>query len=296
MSGYYDKWNWWQRLQASVFSLPSSPPVNIDNSVVAVMDRDNQYLPIRDEHFFSSRDEMLFVLFYILAWVGMLYILFDKRTIKAYIAGFLFGLMLIALEWWSYNAMSWVYVNNQNLRAYSVNFPEVVNLKKGELDYKPNMELIKPEVGDYKILLENNVIPQSRKDIYFLPAQKYVEYQNKADIVGEDLGTYLDGQFKHEYGYADQKQPAFAAKREVNLSDAAFYIVIICITWALYTSRAGLSSPARTAWLIGAVGTGLLTSGLTYDTGTARDRITFLYVMRRTLILSISFAVTAILL
>lgn len=295
-------WSRYDELRTSLFSLPGTPEVNVGNSVVAVMDRDNEYMPIRDEHFFSFTSEFLFIAVYCIAWGAMMTLLYSKKSFHAYWIGFAFGMVLIFLEAWSYNAISWVFINNANLRSYSTNFPEVKNIHKGELDGRytdpvasARGEFIRPEVGDYKVMLENSVIPHSKKDIYLLPAEKYLEYLNSGKIVAEDMGTYLAGQFKHEYGYGNQKDPLFAESRDITLSNSAFYVVIICITWALYTSRAHLASNERMAWLIGAVGMGLLTGGLTYDTGTIRDRLTFLYVMRRVLILSISFAVTAVL-
>lgn len=299
-STYQDGWSDYDKTMTRLFSLPGTPPINIDNSIVAVMDRDNEYMPIRDEHFFSSTSELLFISLYCIAWIGMMTLLYQKSSFHAYWIGFVFGFILIILEAWNYNAMSWVFINNANLRSYSTNFPDVKNIEKGDLntiqdDTNKLSKLIRPDVGDYKVLLENSVIPHSSKDIYLLPARKYLEYQNSGQIVAEDLGTYLAGQFKHEYGYGNQKDPLFAESREISLSNSAFYVVIICITWALYTSRAKIASNERMAWLIGAVGMGLLTGGLTYDTGTIRDRLTFLYVMRRVLILSISFAVTAVL-
>lgn len=294
---YQDGWSDFDKTKASLFTLSDTPTMNINNSVVAVMDRDNEYIPIRDEHFFSFTSEALFLLFYCSAWAGMMILLYRNTTSHAYWIGFLFGIILIFMEAWSYNAMSWVFINDANLRSYSVNFPDIKNISVGELkenrgDYS---QLIRPEVGDYKVMLENNVIPHSKKDIFLLPADKYLEYQNTGQIVTEDLGTYLAGQFKHEYGYANQKDPLFAETREISLSNSAFYVVIICITWALYTSRAKIASNERMAWLIGAVGMGLLTGGLSYGADTIRNRLTFLYVMRRVLILSISFAVTAVL-
>jgi hypothetical protein len=207
----------------------------------------------------------------------------------------MFGIVLLLIEVWTYNALDWVYVNNQDMRAYSVRYPDVKNIGKGELDKHSKGSLLNMEVGDYKVLLENSAIPATDDTFYLLPADKFLQYQNEGKVVAEDLGTYTNGQFKHEYGYADQEKPIFSSQIEVDLSNAAFYIVIICVTWALYTSHTKLATDERLAWLIASVGLGLLTGGLMYNSGTLRQRMSFLYILRRFLILTISFAVTAVL-
>jgi hypothetical protein len=208
----------------------------------------------------------------------------------------MFGVVLLAVNIWTYNALDWVYVNNADLRAYSVSFPNVKNVKEGQL--RPGFDksqLVEPEVGDYKIMLKNDVLPHSDEDMYIMPADTYINYLNSGKIQAEDLGTYLHGQFKHEFGYADQEDPVFSADIEVDLSNAAFYIVIICTTWALYTSQTRLASNERIAWIIASVAMGVLTGGIMYNSGTIRQRVSFLYIVRRMLILTISFAITAVL-
>lgn len=282
-------------IKGKLFSINEEIP-NINNSVVSVITRNNRYLPVQDEHFFSIRANLYFALLYTFAWIGMSYLSYSQKNKIKFLIGYLFGLCLLIIEIWTYNTLDWVYVNNQNLRAYSVAFPNIKNIEKGQLNkIKDDSELLTLDVGDYKIMLENNIIPAEDNAMYFLPAKTYLKYQNDGHVISEDLGEYLDGQFKHEYGYSNQDNPVFSSQIEVKLSNAAFYIVIICVTWALYTSHTNLATDERMVWLVAAVGLGLLTGGLMYNSGTLKQRMSFLYIMRRFLILTISFAVTAVL-
>jgi len=283
------------RIRAYIFSLGDNEQPNLYNSVVTAVTRKNTYLPLQDEHFFSLKANVAFIILYTFVWLLMVKISYQPHHVIKFIIGYLFGIILLLIEIWTYNSLDWVYVNNQNMSAYSVSFPNVKNINKGELNKFDEKSLINMEVGDYKILLENSVIPASNDTMYIIPANKFLEFQNNGQIVTEDLGTYTDGQFKHEYGYANQSKPLFSSEIEVDLSNTAFYIVIICVTWALYTSHTKLATNERLAWLIAAVGLGLLTGGLMYNSGTLRQRMSFLYILRRFLILTISFAVTAVL-
>ena len=316
---WFGEWNDTDIFKAKTFTLADSPPMNLDTSVVAVLSRTNRYLPIRDEHFMSNRKELFFLTTYLIVWPTMIYITYNKESIMAYVYGFLIGIILIIAEVWSYNLMTWVYVDNENLRAYSVNFPTVKNIKKGELgdhnysvsqsqaQTQTNMEksqderenqserLMEPTVGDYKILVKNQVLPINDDDIYLISASDFIKLSNEGLIEAEDLGDYLGGQFKHEFGYANQVKPFYATEKEKELTNAAFFIMMICITWAMYTSRTKWASYERLAWIIGSSTIGLLTGGLTYSGSTVRSRIDFLYLMRRFLIICIAFSVTAIL-
>jgi len=283
------------KIRAYIFSLGDDEPPTIQNSVVAAVTRDNTFLPLQDEHFFSLEANIGFIVLYTIVWLLMVKITYEPSHVWKFIAGYLFGIVLLLIEVWTYNSLDWVYVNSQDLRAYSVRYPNVKNIEKGELAKTSPQSLINMEVGDYKIMLENNAIPASDQTVYLIPSDKFLQYQNEGLIVAEDLGTYTDGQFKHEYGYSNQEKPIFSSEIEVDLSNAAFYIVIICVTWALYTSHTKLATNERLAWLISAVGLGLLTGGLMYNSGTLRQRMSFLYILRRFLILTISFAVTAVL-
>lgn len=290
---WFDEWDDNDIFKAKIFTLADSPPMNLDTSVVAVLSRTNRYLPIRDEHFMSNRKELFFLTTYLIVWATMIYITYNKDSIMAYVYGFLIGIILIIAEVWSYNLMTWVYVDNENLRAYSVNFPTVKNIKKGELNNQTR--IMEPNVGDYKILVKNDVLPINDDDIYLLSAKEFVNLSNDGAIEAEDLGDYLGGQFKHEFGYANQVKPFYATEKEKELTNAAFFIMMICITWAMYTSRTKWASYERLAWIIGSSTIGLLTGGLTYSGSTVRSRIDFLYLMRRFLIICIAFSVTAIL-
>lgn len=283
------------KIRAYIFSLGDDAPPTVQNSVVAAVTRENSFLPLQDEHFFSLEANIGFMVLYTIVWGLMAKVTYEPRHVLKFIAGYLFGILLLLVEVWTYNSLDWVYVNNQDMRAYSVRYPNIKNIKQGELNKVQPKSLINMEVGDYKVLLENNAIPASDDSLYLIPSDKFLQYQNEGLIVAEDLGTYSDGQFKHEYGYSNQEKPIFSSEIEVDLSNAAFYIVIICVTWALYTSHTKLATNERLAWLISAVGLGLLTGGLMYNSGTLRERMSFLYILRRFLILTISFAVTAVL-
>lgn len=283
------------RIRAYIFSLGDDATPTIQNSVVAAITRENSFLPLQDEHFFSLEANLVFIVLYTIMWLLMVKITYQPSHLLKFIAGYLFGIILLLIEIWTYNSLDWVYVNNQDMRAYSVRYPNIINIRKGALSKTDPQSLINMEVGDYKVLLENKAIPASNDALYLIPAEKFLQYQNEGLITAEDLGVYTDGQFKHEYGYANQSKPIFSSVIEVDLSNAAFYIVIICVTWALYTSHTKLATSERLAWLISAVGLGLLTGGLMYNSGTLRQRMSFLYTLRRILILTISFAVTAVL-
>lgn len=283
------------RLRAYVFSLGNSEAPSIQNSVVTAVTRDNRFLPLQDEHFFSLEVNIGFIALYTIVWLLMVKLTYEPSHIWKFVTGYLFGIVLLLIEVWTFNSLDWVYVNNQDLRAYSVRYPNVKNIEKGELASANPQSLINMEVGDYKVLLENNVIPASNDTLYLIPSDKFLQYQNEGSVVAENLGTYTDGQFKHEYGYSNQEKPIFSSEIEVGLSNAAFYIVIICVTWALYTSHTKLATNERLAWLISAVGLGLLNGGLMYNSGTLRQRMSFLSILRRFLILTISFSVTAVL-
>jgi len=283
------------KIRAYIFSLGDNEPPTINNSVIAAVTRENSFLPLQDEHFFSLEANLAFIVLYTIVWLLMVKLTYEPSHIWKFVAGYLFGIVLLLIEVWTYNALDWVYVNNQDLRAYSVRFPNVKNISKGELATINPKSLINMEVGDYKVLLENSAIPASNDKLYLIPSDKFLQFQNEGSVVAEDLGTYSDGQFKHEYGYSNQEKPIFSSEIEVSLSNAAFYIVIICVTWALYTSHTKLATNERLAWLISAVGLGLLTGGLMYNSGTLRQRMSFLYILRRFLILTISFSITAVL-
>lgn len=290
----------WNSMTTDLLTVSGTPPIGLDTSVVAVVDKSNEYMPIRDERFFSLTGEVVFVLMYCIVWAAMLLAFYKGTSARAYCIGFAFGILLIALEAWSYNEITRVFINEVDLHSYGANFPEVTDSKKGQ---RPSADMrghgsgiISDSAGDYKVLLKNSVLPIKPNDIAIIPASKYAEYQDDGSIVAEDLDAFLANEFKRGHGYGNQKDLLFAEARDINLSNAAFYVVIICITWALYISRANLATKERMTWLICSVGMGLLTGGLTYDTGTIRDRLAFLYAMRRFLILCISFAVTAVLL
>lgn len=259
--------------------------LTFDNSLVAVLDKKNKYMPLQDEHFLSFKANLLYFLIYSLCWLFMVYLTFQRQHLVKYAMGFAFGIVLLLVNIFTYNATKWIYLNNVDLEAYSASFPDVDD-KSGE---------IRQDVGDYKIMLENSAIPQSDQDVYLLPASKYVDYVKQGEIKGENLGDYLEGQFRKDYGYADQERPLFSAQVEVGLSNAAFFIVIICTTWALYTSQSKSVSNERLSWIIAATGLGVLTGGVMFNATTIKERVAFLYIIRRLLILTISFAITAVL-
>ena len=285
-------------LQAALvrfFSIPEMPTPRIDNSVVSTLGRQNRYYPIQDESSFTLKQQLQFYAFYCIAWAIIAYLAYDPALVWAYAVGFLAGIVIMVIETWLYNNSTWVYLNNKDLRAYAFNAPgPVPDLRKGDT-VPSGLDLRFSSGGEYKMLVENNGLPDNGRDGYVLPVDKYLEMSASGKIRGMDLSEFLSGDFKGHVGFGKQREPVFFSSKTMEISNTCFYISILCLTLALYINRTKWQGPNHLVWVLGSIVAALTGMGIAVSGNDVASLFDMLYIKRRFMIAACTFAITAIL-
>jgi hypothetical protein len=220
---------------------PDSKPMDLDNSYVWTMDKKLKYLPDTGE---TNIDTMGYVVvLYLILWALLFYwrIVYSKLSIVPLVWGLIVGLIIFygkhILYGLSINVLHPVLNPIPSIKL--INSPKIIDYKKG--DNNPLKDNIDKFVGDYKVLLENKVLPISETDGYIISARTYLNYEKDGKIIGKDLVSFLkESSCTTCKGYDQdiQHQAIPFSKKVGNIETLVFYLGILILTFAIYISDA----------------------------------------------------------
>ena len=266
-----------------LFSLPDAPPPLAEESIVYTFPEDLEYYPIQGEIKLSIKSQILFLIIYLVIWFALFNILIIYRnyTINDYIAyaiGFFIGLIMILIDTWLLNSYTNINVLTPSIKPYLSVSPQIIDPDYKEPINDPNKFIdIKAGMGDYKILLDNDI---KTKDPYaynkndkehgnIYPAKVYLDKVRNGEILPMNFFDYISGSdincsYNDEYGFENRKFASsiinnnnhchdairltrFNSGRQKNiyynseyinsLVSTAYYLCVIIITWQIYKAH-----------------------------------------------------------
>ena len=225
---------------------PNNKPFDADNSLVYVIDKSNTSMPIQDEYITSHYTLLSPIIYYFIAWIIIMYFVWDKSHTNAYIIGFTVGVFLLFTRiWFTYNRTDLVVYGK---KPYIHNFPTVkkyINVETNNIDYKEHIDLNKGH-GDYKILLENNYFPKQDNKGYIISAKNFLDLEKNKKIESMNMIDYVNSS---EYIHNNEnKSPNIQLNN--NLIYSTSYILTIIITWGLILSEGKPPHYIQIVWII----------------------------------------------
>ena len=265
-------------------SLVPSDTDDKNTNLVFVMDKSSRYYPTDAELDLGPVSQVVWYLFYPIAWAGIMYFLYRPRFKWSYIGGFVSGLAILAVDAYLYNTPNWYIINKYNQQPYQIKSERV---GKGGLQHISS---------DYRILLENKAFPKDKRYGYIVTDDKLVQLRKEKKIRDMALPQFYRHKFDQEIGETNQEQHIYFSTKNTRLSRVSFYIIILCITMAIYISHTDFFSYHHLMWLFLTIFIAIFASGFIFASSTVFDANYVIFVKKRLLILAISWAITSILL
>ena len=301
--------SYWRRFLTKLYSLPQHPPHDPEHSLVYTFDNNLKYYPLQDETSIPLTTQAIFFIIYIVIWCVILLQGCDKCTIP-YFIGFLVGFVILLFESYFYSMITNVQLlrtTEKKTHPYVSNLPHVDSLSIGEEIGDINKRVyfnMNGGHGDYKILFNNTYLPNSDTYGYILPATLFLEKSSSGELQSMNFKDYLQGQTYNnqtkngdiiKYNPGTQSNIDFYSSKITKLSKTAYYIGMIIITWAMYTTSSKWGSTRQLYW-------NLLTIMLSVIAGaivlTGQSIVSYnynIYLKKRLLIMAISLGITSIL-
>lgn len=244
----------------SFLSWPGGGPENL-NSTVWTFDAGNQYYPLISQSKGWRIHPLNTLFIYTIIWVFLIILLyiFVHRAPKVgpskiysgissndihilakkwpiFLVAFIVGLIILVLieiipEINSYLSI----VNNPKPTLQIINSPGVPK-------YDPKLKITsenyinRDQMGEFKVLLKNDLLPKSSTIGYFTTAKTYLEAEKNNKIKSVNLGTYLEKDCSGCLGYDAQldEQTVTYEDRFLGLSSLGYYLGTLVLTFGLY--------------------------------------------------------------
>ena len=303
-----------ENILKNLLSWPGGEPIGL-NSSVWLLDKDIKYLPIISQVFHGNSDIFHTSLKYTTIWLSFILIIFlvpflknKKNILKekwyAFLFGYVIGIIIIVIQTILPRMNNYLaIIKDPQAELKLMNIPIVDEYKSSNSNLK---EYIKTtNMGDYKILLENNILPKSDKYGYLITAKTYLEYEKENKLKGINLDKYLNDSCADCKGYnpdTHEQAVTFNDRLEI-INSLSFYLGTLILTFGLYISdihRTNLIKNGKILFiLICLVILITLTTNILGYSVPGNQNITnyglLIGYKHELLILAISFALTAIL-
>ena len=298
-----DFWSW---LVRTFYVMPGHPRFDADHSLVYTFDEGMMYYPTQDEQAAPIQTQAKWFAAYVFIWMVVVFSGGTADSTRAYLAGFLVGVFIIAVESFFYSTINNLMVMQQPERPYITNSPQVANVDKGEPlgdDLSKFIDFSVSGSGDYKVLINNKTLPQDGENGYIFSATTFLEKSSSGEFTSMDLENYLEGKRlaelrtsdKHKrYNPGQQNGVRFYSERVARLSEAAYYTGIIILTWGMYATSSKWGSSRQLSWNILAFMVAVIAGAVVVDSYDVVMYNNVIYIKKRLLILAISFAITGI--
>ena len=261
-------------------------PKNIN--VLYTFDKDLDYYPIINELDLNIGEQIIWIIFYPICWAIIIYLLYDKQYKLYYIIGFLSGIIILAIDSYLYNSPNWPIINKYNQQVYTT---------KDEEEYeKAFFATPTKEAADYKVLLKNTVLPRNNIYGYMLTDDKLEKLKQEGKVTTMDLAKMYNKYFDEKIGFDSQKDAEYYSLKNTRLSRVSFYIIVLCITLAVYISHTKYFNYHHLFWIFMTCLASVIASGFVFITNTMHRANYILFIKERLLILAISLAITSVLL
>jgi len=326
------KTSFWDWIAKKFYVMPGHPELDAKHSLVLTLDERNKYLPTGDEHNIPIRTQAFWLGMYIFMWVvlsihppGASPMPDGPQHNKgAYLFGFITGLILILAESYLYANISQIVMlkNPAPSEPYIFNQPDIKSVKKGEKITDPNdyIDYSTPS-GDYKVLINNKTIPNDNINGYVFTADTFLEKSSKGEIKTVDLDDFLEhnpaawdptdtwnenrpsergtmvGEFRtgaQKFDPASQNDIQYFSTKVRKITQVAYYISIIVITWAIYITSSKWGNEHKLQWIIMAFMISIIAGGVAVDGSDVVSYNNIIFLKKRLIIYAISIAITSI--
>lgn len=326
------KTSFWDWIAKKFYVMPGHPELDAKHSLVLTLDERNKYLPTGDEHNIPIRTQAFWLGMYIFMWVvlaihppGASPMPDGPQHNKgAYLFGFITGLILILAESYLYANISQIVMlkNPAPSEPYIFNQPDIKSVKKGEKITDPNdyIDYSTPS-GDYKVLINNKTIPNDDINGYVFTADTFLEKSSKGEIKTVDLDDFLEhnpaawdptdtwnenrpsergtmvGEFRtgaQKFDPASQNEIQYFSTKVRKITQVAYYISIIVITWAIYITSSKWGNEHKLQWIIMAFMISIIAGGVAVDGSDVVSYNNIIFLKKRLIIYAISIAITSI--
>lgn len=296
-------------LLTKLYALPQHPPLDPEHSLVYTFDNNLKYYPLQDETAIPLSTQAIFFIIYILIWGAILSQGCDQCT-TPYVVGFGVGLIILIFESYFYSMITNVQLlrtTEKKTHPYISNLPRVDSLTTGE-DIGDINKRVKFNTsgghGDYKILFNNTYLPKSDTYGYILPAKLFLEKSSSGELQSMDFKEYLQGKAYNKptndndiitYNPGTQSNIDFYSSKITKLSKTAYYISMIIITWAMYTTNSKWGSTRQLYWNLLTIMLAVIAGAMVLTGQTIVSYNYNIYLKKRLLIMAISLGITSIL-
>ena len=298
------KYPFWDQVVKRFFTMPGAPILDASHSLVFTLSEQSDYYPISDVLSTPLPYQGLWFGVYLVFWAILYYGTANKESRPAYIIGFLVGAIFYIVDAFFYTTPSQIFMMEHPRLPYIVSIPTVENIEKGTYISNPNhyIRLAKGR-GDYKIIIGNSKFPHPDKLGYIFTADTFIKKSAAGDFRTVDLAQYLEGgysSFKDDYNTSrfnpgNQQGTNFFSDRAKNISQLAYYMGIIVITWATYITNSKWGGARQLTLNIIAVALCLGAGTSVVSESTSVQYNYGVYLKTRLLILAISVGITSIL-
>jgi len=326
------KTSFWDWIAKKFYVMPGHPELDAKHSLVLTLDERNKYLPTGDEHNIPIRTQAFWLGMYIFMWVVLSIYPPGASPMPdgpqhnkgAYLFGFITGLILILAESYLYANISQIVMlkNPAPSEPYIFNQPDIKSVKKGEKITDPNdyIDYSTPS-GDYKVLINNKTIPNDDINGYVFTADTFLEKSSKGEIKTVDLDDFLEhnpaawdptdtwnenrpsergtmvGEFRtgaQKFDPASQNDIQYFSTKVRKITQVAYYISIIVITWAIYITSSKWGNEHKLQWIIMAFMISIIAGGVAVDGSDVVSYNNIIFLKKRLIIYAISIAITSI--
>jgi hypothetical protein len=321
------KTTFWDWIAKTFYVLPGHPELDAKHSLVLTLDERNKYLPTNDEHNIPLRTQAFWLGMYIFMWVVLATQspradLTPGLNRGAYLFGFLTGLILILAESYLYANISEIVMLKNPAAPYIFNQPDVKSVEKGEKITDPDdyIDYSTPS-GDYKVLMNNKNIPNDDVTGYVFTADTFLEKSSKGEITSVDLDDFLQhnpgawdptdtwnnnrnpergtmvGELRtgeQKFNAANQNDIQYFSTKVKKITQVAYYISIIVITWAIFITSSKWGNQHKLQWIIMAFMISIIAGGVAVDGSDIISYNNIIFLKKRLIIYAISIAITSI--
>jgi hypothetical protein len=306
------KTTFWDWVIKTFYVIPGHPKFDAKHSLVLTLDSQVSYLPMQDENSIPIQVQAIWLGIYILLWVTLsFFIIRDKASIRhnrtwnsnwnVYALGFVSGLVMILMESYLFTKITEMKILKNPLQPAIFNWPDITDIEKGTDVSDPDKYInYSAGQGDYKILKNNKSIPNDGVSGYIFTADTYLDKVSKGEITGMNLEDYLTEELlieaDHEDNFiaANQDEVTYFSTKVQRISQVAYYISIIVITWAIYITSSKWGTRHKLQWILLSFMLSILASAIVVDSNDIVSYNNILFLKRRLIIYAISVGITSI--
>jgi|TARA_B100001287_G_scaffold78632_1_gene65457 hypothetical protein len=240
-----------------------------------------KYYPMLQDLQITYFEQGLWFMVYLSFWGLLFYLNYKtKRIVYAKLGGFLIGLLILGIEFYIYNKPSWIIINNNNGRMYSLN-------TEGSTD---------PELpaSDWMVYTNDKLFPNSKRYSYLIPYDKLKGFLNKGITDLIPLNVIFDGYFKKYINYGSQDDIGFFSDRNNRLGENSFYISILALTLGLYLVQTKYYKVEVLYWILLSIIISITGGTLMGNANNVSNANYILFLKRKLLTFAISVTATAV--